>query len=519
MTIAYNLAPNGRWSAREATGKSAVFGKVYTWQNQTRIPKATYQDPAGLIENTNPIELDSSGCANIYWADDEYYTIEVYALNGQEIYTQDNYPVIGNGGGGGDIIINETFENIVLNNQFLRWGNNDFNKEATDTTVYTRLGTQEVLLDSWFFKRNNTNTTNIVSQQQFNVGQSVVPGNPINYLNFQCTNVGSGAETFKTIYQPFPSAQLFSNTSISFSIWAMSSNSDPLNIYIEQFFGTGGSPSDTVTTTVATSITLTPEMTQYTGQITVPSVAGKVFGSNGDDALNLCIGLPLNAIANSSYSAVQLNQGDELVTLPTTTVWDQLLRNTQTTLFPTFQTGDYLLTLSSSFRAGWLQCNDSTIGSSFSGASNGGNRVLPLFLLLWTLSASFVPIFDSSGAPSTRGVSAIADFNADKRLQLTTTLGRVLGASGSGSGLTARALGQTIGAENVTLVPGNLAPHSHSIYEQSSSSGFSNKFFSSSPPSLFTELSATTDGSEHGLDSTPFSIMQPTLFLNCFIKL
>ena len=518
MTIAYNLAPNGRWTARESTGVSARFGKVYTWRNQTRIPKATYQDPTGLVENTNPVELDSSGAANIYWADDEYYTIEVYAEDGQLIYTEDNYPVIGTGGGGGDIIINETFENVVLNNQFLRWGNNDFNKDATSTTVYTRLGTQEVLLDSWFFKRSNNNTTNVVSQQQFNVGQTQVPGNPINYVNFQCTAVGSGAETFKAIYQPFPSAQLFSNTEISFSIWAMSSTSDPLNIYIEQFFGTGGSPSATVTTTVATSITLTSEWTQYTGQVTVPSVAGKVFGSNGDDSLNLCIGLPLNVVSNSSYSAVQLNQGNELVTLPTTTVWDQLLRNTQTTLFPTFYTGDYVLTLSNVFRPGWLQCNDSTIGSSFSGASNFGNRVLPLFLTLWNnVSSAYVPIFDSAGNPSNRGVSAIADFNADKRLQLTSTLGRVLGSAGSGSGLTPRVLGQTAGAETVTLVPGNLPPHLHSYTNHSASSV--SRSYQASSGTAGAQVLNTTDGSDHGLSSTPFGIMQPTLFLNCFIKL
>lgn len=512
MTIAYNLAPNGRWSAREVTGKSAVFGKVFTWRNQTRIDKSTYQDPAGLVENTNPVDLDSSGCANIYWADDEYYSIAVYAANGQEIYTEDNYPVIGSGGGGGDIVINETFENVVLNNQFLRWGNNDFNKDATSTTVYTRLGLNDTIADCWTFQRSNTNTANIVSQLQFNVGQSQVPGNPINYLNFQCTNVGAGAETYKTIYQAYPSAQLFSNTEISFSIWAMSPTSDPLDIHITQYFGAGGSP---VVITPVVTATLTADWTQYTGQITVPSVAGKVFGTNGDDAFLLSIGLPLNAVANSSFSAVQLNEGNELVTLTTTTVPDQLLRNTQTALSP-YQTGDYLLSISSAPRTGWLVCNDSTIGSSFSGASQVGNNVLPLFLLLWTLSASFVPIFDSSGAPSTRGVSAIADFNADKRLQLTLTLGRVLGSAGSGSGLTPRVLGQTTGSETATLVPGNLPPHLHS-YTNHSASG--NRSFPTGAGVAVAQVLNTTDGSDHGLSSTPFGIMQPTLFLNCFIKL
>ncbi|HLX55269.1 MAG TPA: hypothetical protein VKR58_15100, partial [Aquella sp.] len=421
MTISYNLAPNGRWSARIATGFAAVGGSVFTYQDRTRIPKATFQDPAGLILNTNPIILDSAGEATIYWANDQFYTIEVFDANGFLIYSEDNYPVIGGTGGGGDIIINETFENIVLNNQFLRWGNNDFNKDATSTTVYTRLGTNELVADLWGFKRNNTNCTVVISQKQFNVGQSQVPGNPINYLNYECTNVGAGAETFKNIYQSYPSSQLFSNTEISFSIWAMSSNNDPLIISIEQFFGTGGSPSATVTTQILTT-TLTSIWTQYTGQITVPSVAGKVVGNNGDDSFNLCINVPLNAIANSSFAAVQLNEGNELVSLATTTVLDQLSRNTQITLTQS-QTGDCIFSIGSGDRPGWLLCNDTTIGSSFSGSNYTGNHCLPLFLLLWTLNPTFLPIFDSSGNPTTRGVSAIADFNADKRLSLTKTLG------------------------------------------------------------------------------------------------
>lgn len=518
MPTTYNLAPNGRWSARENTGFAAVGGKVYTYQNQTRVPKATYQDSSGTVLNENPIVLDSAGEANIYWANDQYYTIEVYNSGGFLLYTQDNYPVIGtSGGGGGDIIINETFENIVLNNQFMRWGNNDFNKDATAVTTYVRLGLNDITADDWFFKRNNTNAGVIVSQQQFNVGQSQVPGNPINYLNYQCGSVGAGAETFKCIYQTYPSAQLFSGTEISFSIWAMSTNSDPLKIYIEQYFGVGGSP--TVTTQIL-STTLTTTWAQYTGQIIVPSVAGKAFGTNGDDAFNLCIGLPLNAVANLSVSAVQLNQGDELVSLTTTTSWDNLFRNTQTGL-SSFHTGDYILSIFNGNRPGWVQCNDLTIGSSFSNAYYFGNSFLPLFLLLWNLDPSYAPLFDPGGAPISRGPSAISDFNADNFLSLTKTLGRALGASGSGSGITPRNLGQYVGTENVTLIVANLPPHEHDYsYIRGSDPPASRTvdsdftFKDALSPKLKTD-----NGSEHGLASQPFSITPPTLFLNCYIKL
>jgi len=515
MTTAYNLAPNGRWSARNATGFAAVDGKVYTYQSQTRIPKATFEDPSGLVLNTNPIELDSAGEAIIYWADDEYYTIEVFDSSGFLIYTEDNYPVLGGtGGGGGDIIINETFENIVLNNQFLRWGNNDFNKDVTATTVYTRLGLNDLTADDWSFKRSNTNATVVVSQQQFNIGQTEVPANPINYLHYECTSVGAGAETFKCIYQTYPSAQLFSNKEISFSIWAMSPTGDPLNIYIEQFFGTGGAPSATVTTQIFTE-TLTAVWTQYTGQITLPSVAGKVFGNNGDDSFNLCIGLELNSISNSSFSNVQLNEGNDLVTFTTSTVWDQLLRNTQTAL-SYFQTGDHIFTLSGNDRPGWILCNNGGIGSSFSGATYSGNYTLPLFLILWnTVPSTYAPIFTSGGVPTSRGVSAIADFNADKRLALTLTLGRVLASANT----IFNPVGEPFATGSVTLLPANLPPHLHSYGREGLPSNVRYALNPSGTGNITFGSFDTTDGSEHGLASVPFLTYQPTLFLNCFIKL
>lgn len=48
-------------------GKPLVGGKIYTYDTGTTSPRATYQDAAGLIPNTNPIILDSRGEALIFW--------------------------------------------------------------------------------------------------------------------------------------------------------------------------------------------------------------------------------------------------------------------------------------------------------------------------------------------------------------------------------------------------------------------------------------------------------------------
>lgn len=47
-------------------GKPLAGGKVYTYEANTTTLKATYKDPYGLTENTNPIVLDSAGEADIY---------------------------------------------------------------------------------------------------------------------------------------------------------------------------------------------------------------------------------------------------------------------------------------------------------------------------------------------------------------------------------------------------------------------------------------------------------------------
>src|SRR5689334_10968324 len=89
------LAPNARWQGRDQTGQPVQNGKLYTYLNMTTNPKATYQDYQGLQPNTNPVILDGKGEANIYWATDDLYTIKLFTEDDQEVYTQDNYPVVG----------------------------------------------------------------------------------------------------------------------------------------------------------------------------------------------------------------------------------------------------------------------------------------------------------------------------------------------------------------------------------------------------------------------------------------
>lgn len=60
------LLPNGKQQFVDINGKPLVGGKVYHYTVATLTPKATYQDIAQSIPNTNPVILDSRGQAGIY---------------------------------------------------------------------------------------------------------------------------------------------------------------------------------------------------------------------------------------------------------------------------------------------------------------------------------------------------------------------------------------------------------------------------------------------------------------------
>lgn len=73
---------------------------------------------------------------------------------------------------------------------------------------------------------------------------------------------------------------------------------------------------------------------------------------------------------------------------------------------------------------GWLLIDGKTIGSAASGATARANEdTFALFEQLWAFPNASTPIFTSAGVASVRGVSAAADFAANKRIQLFTTDG------------------------------------------------------------------------------------------------
>lgn len=124
---------------------------------------------------------------------------------------------------------------------------------------------------------------------------------------------------------------------------------------------------------------------------------------------------------------------------------------------PLWSTGDVKATFKNVADTGWVMMNDGSIGTAGSGATTRAHAdTEDLFVLLWNnVNNTWAPV---SGG---RGATALGDFNAGKTLTLPKALGRAIAAAGAGSGLTLRALGETLGQEEVALSGSEGPIHLH----------------------------------------------------------
>lgn len=418
MTTKYFLAPNARWQGRNQTGQPAIGGKLYTYVNQTSTPKTTYQDKNGSVPNTNPVTLDGKGEANIYWASDDLYTIALFDSAGNEIYTQDNYPYVDSDGTVTPSVT--TVTNLIRNPQFSWWNNT-----TSFSPVNNSVNANDYVADDWIFQRNNTSSTIEISRATFTPDNTDVPGTPIYYLHYDASASGSG-ETYRRLSQSFQGVRSLAGQTVAVSFYAKR-GSTPVNLAVNlrQYFGSGGSSE--VSTAAIGQTPLTESWARYTNSVTLPSVSGKTIGTG--DALFFDFAFDPNTSGVIDICNVQFQVGTEIEDFPYQTVDEQFKRLDATVNEAVFTTGDFKQTLATSAPAGWVLCNDGTIGNPASGANTALVRCKALFSLIYAgVTNTYAPIYNSDGTVGTR-TTVEADWNANKRLSLTKALGRALAAA------------------------------------------------------------------------------------------
>lgn len=215
-------------------------------------------------------------------------------------------------------------------------------------------------------------------------------------------------------------------------------------------------------------------------------------------------------------------------------------------------TGAVVFTLASSAPSGWLMFNDSTMGSVSSGAGSADNNNLALFNILFAspFTDSTCPLLTSTGSATTRAAqgSASAAWAANCRMSLPKMLGRALAVAGSGSGLTTRVLGSTVGEETHLLtltetptgitssgsasVSGAISPSAGGFFVTTSGSmsagatgnitgGALFAFFANAQPivsGVSASLSGTSSVTSNNTSGGAHNNMQPSSFMNAIVK-
>jgi len=113
---------------------------------------------------------------------------------------------------------------------------------------------------------------------------------------------------------------------------------------------------------------------------------------------------------------------------------------------------------------GWL-VSYGTIGSVASGATETGNQVFRLYEHIWEkFDNTEAEILDSSGSATSRGASALADFNDNKRMPLPDCRSEFIRGSDLGRGVDP---GRLIG----NFQAGMNAAHTHDVSGTSNTTG------------------------------------------------
>jgi microcystin-dependent protein len=196
--------------------------------------------------------------------------------------------------------------------------------------------------------------------------------------------------------------------------------------------------------------------------------------------------------------------------------WEQLSTSSA-------QTGDIKISHATVAPPGWIMWVDGTIGDSSSGSGIRANAdTQALFNIYYgsPYTDAICPLLTSTGGATTRSAqgTASAAYAAHCRMTIPKGPGRTFGIAGTGSGLTARILGQSFGAETITQSGGTMVVHNHqtSVGRFMRLGGATGNF-----DGVNNNLAFTVDGYpvDNNGGGAPMASMPPETVINAMIKL
>jgi hypothetical protein len=145
------------------------------------------------------------------------------------------------------------------------------------------------------------------SQQAFALGQTEVEGNPDYYLRSFMNGVAASTSNFILLAHRIEDVTKTSGKEVTLSFYAKTDASQNIAVEFVQNFGTGGSPSTTVDSISVTTVPTTTAWARYTVTATIPSVAGKTLGTDGNDYLEINLWQRAGSDFNSRTNSIGVN--------------------------------------------------------------------------------------------------------------------------------------------------------------------------------------------------------------------
>lgn len=146
-----------------------------------------------------------------------------------------------------------------------------------------------------------------LSQQAFTLGQSDVPGNPVSFARTVVTHAAS-ASNFHLLAQRVEGVRTLAGKEVTVTFYAKADAAKNIAVELFQNFGTGGSPSASVTAHVET-VALTTGWVRHSFTVNIPSISGKTLGTNGDDFLQLAFWLEAGSTFDSRTNSLGQQSG------------------------------------------------------------------------------------------------------------------------------------------------------------------------------------------------------------------
>lgn len=175
-------------------------------------------------------------------------------------------------------------------------------------------------------------------------------------------------------------------------------------------------------------------------------------------------------------------------------------------------------------QSGWVIMNDGSIGNLASNATTRKNAdTQNLFVLLWNrISNTWCPVQDKTGTPVGRGLTALDDFNNDRRLVLTKMLGRSLISTGQAAPPYNLVLGEAAGENTHIQSLNEVGNHAHKTV----SAGFDIVSLSLPPTyngTVKTDMKygkySPSTSSVPGAAQVAFNLLHPITAIEFYIKL